>query len=117
METDPGTAACSPNNLVSFEVAVIPLFNIVKKKSASKTRNVQTLESGNWNTSTVGRRSRFIDDAEIRDNITVLWLSDELGDGANVIEGTLSIGYAHDAVEPIDRALFARVIPWVLRTR
>lgn len=57
-----------------------------------------------------GREQRLIDDTEYGHHIRPLRFTYELGNDANVVQGSLRIGHAHDAVQEVDNAEFARVV-------
>ena len=59
----------------------------------------------------------LVGDAKNGYNVAVLGLRDELCDGSDVAERPLSISETHRAVQYVDRAKLARVIPTILATR
>lgn len=46
----------------------------------------------------------FVEDTKHRDDVGVFGLRDELGEDTNVVQGTLSVGVTHHAVQPVDFA-------------
>lgn len=55
----------------------------------------------------------FIEESKHLDNRSVLGLSNELSEGTDVVEGSLSVGKTHDTVHPVDGSLATRVVPAV----
>ena len=47
----------------------------------------------------------------LRADRCVLWSTDKLGQGSNDVERALSVCDAHDAVEEVDRAVLAAMVP------
>lgn len=55
----------------------------------------------------------LIEESKHLDNRSVLGLSNELSEGTDVVERSLSVGKTHGTVHPVDRPLATRVVPAV----
>lgn len=57
---------------------------------------------------------RLVDDGKHGHDVLVLRLTDEFGEGTDIVERALGIRDAHDSIEEVDRAQLARMVVPVL---
>jgi hypothetical protein len=76
------------------------------RSKGPRRKDVQPSQLGQPN----GRDKCFVGESEDWDDVSVLWLGDELGDNANIVQGTLGIRYPHYSVQEIDLAVSSRMV-------